>query len=68
MATANVQDLNSTASGEFEQLFRERSRMVYLTAYGVTGSWEDSQDVLQTLFLRLWRQEFQKTFIRIRKA
>jgi RNA polymerase sigma-70 factor (ECF subfamily) len=32
--------------------------MIYRTAYGVTGSREDAEDVLQTIFLRLLRREF----------
>jgi RNA polymerase sigma-70 factor (ECF subfamily) len=31
--------------------------MVYRTAYGVTGTAEDAEDVLQTIFLRLVRRE-----------
>src|SRR5215813_12844579 len=38
---------------EFDRLFREHYQLVYRTAYGVTGSPEDAEDVLQTIFLRL---------------
>jgi RNA polymerase sigma-70 factor, ECF subfamily len=41
----------------FEQIYREHSALVYRTAFGVTGSREDAEDVLQTIFLRLLRQE-----------
>jgi RNA polymerase sigma-70 factor (ECF subfamily) len=44
---------------ELDQLFREHYQLVYRTAYGVTGSREDAQDVLQTLFLKLLRQKDQ---------
>jgi RNA polymerase sigma-70 factor, ECF subfamily len=47
----------SPASKEFDRLFREYSPMVYRTAYGVTGSREDAQDIIQTVFLRLLRLE-----------
>jgi len=40
---------------EFEAIFREHSEFVYRTAYRVTGSEQDAEDVLQTLFLRLLR-------------
>jgi RNA polymerase sigma factor (sigma-70 family) len=40
---------------ELEALFREHSRLVYRTAFSVTGSAQDAEDVLQTLFLQLLR-------------
>lgn len=43
---------------ELDRIFREHHQLVYRTAYGVTGSREDAQDVLQTIFLRLLRREF----------
>jgi RNA polymerase sigma factor (sigma-70 family) len=42
---------------ELDRIFREHHQLVYRTAYGVTGSREDAQDVLQTIFLRLLRRE-----------
>jgi RNA polymerase sigma-70 factor (ECF subfamily) len=45
-----------TLSG-IEETFREHYQLVYRTAYGVTGSREDAQDILQTVFLRLLRRE-----------
>ena len=52
----------SEASGasltpEFDEIFQEQAQFVYRTAYGVTGSHEDAEDVLQNLFLRLLRRE-----------
>ena len=38
---------------EFEDLFQEHYQMVYRTAYSVTGSRQDAEDVLQSLFLKL---------------
>jgi RNA polymerase sigma-70 factor (ECF subfamily) len=38
--------------------------MVYRTAYGVTGSHEDAEDVLQTIFLTLVRREVPQDFAR----
>ena len=51
----NVDDASLTQ--EFERLFREHSTMVYRTAYGVTGSPEDAQDILQTVFLKWLRRD-----------
>jgi RNA polymerase sigma-70 factor (ECF subfamily) len=42
---------------DFEAIFREYSPMIYRTAYAVTGSRDDADDVLQTIFLRLIRRE-----------
>src|SRR6185503_17154778 len=51
-------DLTDAAtSRELEETFREYARLIYRTAYGVTGSREDAEDVLQTVFLRLLRRE-----------
>jgi RNA polymerase sigma-70 factor (ECF subfamily) len=43
-------------SGEFDGLFREHYLLVYRTACAITGSPEDAEDVLQTIFLRLMRR------------
>jgi RNA polymerase sigma-70 factor (ECF subfamily) len=42
---------------EFEVLFRDHYEFVHRTAYRVTGSFEDAEDVIQTLFMRLCRRE-----------
>jgi RNA polymerase sigma-70 factor (ECF subfamily) len=42
---------------EFEGLFLEHYDFVHRTAHRVTGNFADAEDVLQTLFLRLCRQE-----------
>jgi RNA polymerase sigma-70 factor (ECF subfamily) len=41
-----------------EQIYRDHSALVYRRAFGVTGSREDAEDVLQTIFLRLLRRDF----------
>ncbi|MGH9719256.1 MAG: RNA polymerase sigma factor [Bryobacteraceae bacterium] len=41
------------ATGELESLYREHHALVFRTAYRVTGSASDAEDVLQTVFLRL---------------
>jgi RNA polymerase sigma-70 factor (ECF subfamily) len=43
-------------SSELEELFREHHRLIYRTAYSVTGSRADAEDVLQIIFLRLLRR------------
>lgn len=40
-----------SATEELEQIFREHSRMVYRTAYSVTGTAQDAEDIVQNLFL-----------------
>jgi RNA polymerase sigma-70 factor (ECF subfamily) len=40
----------------FERLFREQHAFIYRTAYSVTGTRHDAEDVLQTIFLRLLRR------------
>ena len=50
-----------TATGDvltrdLEALFREHYGLIYRTAYSVTGSRQDAEDVLQTIFLRLLRR------------
>jgi RNA polymerase sigma-70 factor (ECF subfamily) len=43
--------------GELEQAFRAQHRLVFRTAYRVTGNAADAEDVLQTVFLRLLRRD-----------
>jgi RNA polymerase sigma-70 factor, ECF subfamily len=59
MSTATVPDPKAELlSEEFEQMFRDHSRLIYRTAYGVTGSVEDAQDILQKIFLKLLERDF----------
>jgi hypothetical protein len=59
MSTITVPGRNETsASPDFERIFREHGALVYRTAYAVMGNREDADDVLQTVFLRLLRREF----------
>src|SRR5687768_12720968 len=43
-------------TNELEELFRAHYELVYRTAFSVTGSRQDAEDVLQTIFLRLLRR------------
>ena len=46
-----------SSTDDFDDLFRQHHDLVYRTAYGITGSSEDAEDVLQTIFLRLLGRE-----------
>src|SRR5438105_12140731 len=41
---------------ELERAFRAHHRLVFRTAYRITGNAGDAEDVLQTVFLRLLRR------------
>jgi RNA polymerase sigma-70 factor, ECF subfamily len=43
----------TAAAGELENLFRDHHEQIFRTAYRITGSSVDAEDVLQTIFLRL---------------
>jgi RNA polymerase sigma-70 factor (ECF subfamily) len=43
---------------QFERIFKAHAQLMYRTAYGVLGTHHDAEDVVQTIFLRLIRQEF----------
>ncbi len=44
-------------AAELGRVFEEHHRRVYRAAYRITGSTSDAEDVLQTVFLRLARQD-----------
>ena len=53
MSTVAVSEVpGESLAQELEELFRTHYQLVYRTAYSVTGSAEDAEDVLQSLFLR----------------
>ena len=55
-AVTHLKPEPSPPPGELEKLFREHNDLVFRTAYRVTGSPADAEDVLQTVFLRLARR------------
>ena len=58
MSTAMVPRVrDGSSTDELEQLFRDHYQLVYRTAYSVTGTHQDAEDVLQTIFLRLLRRQ-----------
>jgi RNA polymerase sigma-70 factor (ECF subfamily) len=59
MSTVTLSNVNHRQlADELDRIFREHHQLVYRTALGVTGSREDAQDIVQTIFLRLLRREF----------
>src|SRR5262245_23701421 len=53
---------------EFESLYREHATFVYRTAFRITRNAEESEDILQTIFLRLMRRECPPDFLKRPKA
>jgi RNA polymerase sigma-70 factor (ECF subfamily) len=43
---------------QIETIFKAHAQLMYRTAYGVLGTHHDAEDVVQTIFLKLIRQEF----------
>ena len=46
-----------TTSPQFQGLYQRHANVVYLTALRVTGNPSDAEDVLQTVFLRILKQQ-----------
>jgi RNA polymerase sigma-70 factor (ECF subfamily) len=58
MSTVTVSELTQKRSPqEFGRIFEEYYDLVYRTAYSITRTAEDAEDVVQTIFLRLLRRE-----------
>ena len=58
MTSVVTSDTQNQLTSELEQLFEEHYQLVFRTAYSLTGSVEDAEDVLQTIFMRLLAREF----------
>ena len=56
LATRVLDVTDAPLEQDFEKLFNEHYPLVYRTAYSITGSREDAEDVVQTIFLRLYRR------------
>ena len=56
MPTAAAPLPDQAVDDAFERLFRDHHACVYRTAYSVTGTRHDAEDVVQTIFLRLLRR------------
>jgi len=50
--------VSTSEAARVDVIFNEHARLVYRTAYRITGSHQDAEDVLQTIFLQLIRREF----------
>jgi RNA polymerase sigma-70 factor (ECF subfamily) len=58
MSTVTVLDsLRDRSLQDFGQIFEQHYDLVYRTAYSITRQAEDAEDVAQSIFLRLLRQE-----------
>jgi RNA polymerase sigma-70 factor (ECF subfamily) len=57
MSTVAAFDVTSRPTQELERIFKEYYQFVYRTAYGVTGSVEDAEDIVQNIFAGLLRRE-----------
>lgn len=65
MSRAAVPSMSTVSlPSELKDLFQEHYRLIYRTAYSVTGSRHDAEDVLQTVFLRLLRRGLPPDFNR----
>jgi RNA polymerase sigma factor (sigma-70 family) len=63
MSRATVRSASGAAlTQDFEEIFREHSKLVYSTAYSITGSRQDAEDVLQTIFVRLLQRDLPVEF------
>src|SRR5687767_15609202 len=49
--------INPPLVDELERIYREHAPLIFRTAWGVLGSREDAEDVLQAVFLALLRRE-----------
>jgi RNA polymerase sigma-70 factor, ECF subfamily len=58
MSTVTVLDsMQKPSLQEFGRIFEQYYDLVYRTAYSITGTPQDAEDVVQTIFLRLLRRE-----------
>lgn len=52
----------------FTEFYQEHYPLMYRLAKGITGRREDAQDVVQTVFSRILRREFDTSFLKNPKA
>jgi len=57
--TIAVLEATNSAAQELEQIFKDHYQFVYRTAFSVTGSEADAEDILQTIFAALLRRDLQ---------
>ena len=73
MSIATIPSANSGSANEdfvqvFGGIYRAHYQLVYRTAYSVTGSRQDAEDALQTVFMNLLDQEYPGGLVRSPKA
>ena len=54
---AVLKSIDPAATEELERVYREHASLIYRTAWGVLGTREDAEDVLQSVFVALLRRE-----------
>ena len=54
---AVLKPIDPAATAELERVYREHAPLIYRTAWGVLGTREDAEDVLQSVFLSLLRRD-----------
>jgi RNA polymerase sigma factor (sigma-70 family) len=55
--TIAVLEATTNTTQELERIFKDHYQLVYRTAFSVTGSEADAEDILQTIFATLLRRE-----------
>jgi RNA polymerase sigma factor (sigma-70 family) len=50
-------DARNKLSRDLEQIFEQQSDLIFRTAYALTGSAADAEDIVQTIFMRLLASE-----------
>ncbi len=60
---AAVKTEQSTESAELGKIFQDHAGLVLQSAYRITGSRSDAEDVLQTIFLRLMSRGYPRGFV-----
>src|SRR5262245_25426261 len=55
--TTMLTAVDSQRIRQFEAIFKAHAQLMYRTAYGVLGTHQDAEDIVQTVFLKLIRQE-----------
>ena len=55
MTDLNNNRWQSGDAGDFESLFRQYERLVFKTAYLITGAREEAEDILQEVFVSVWK-------------
>lgn len=57
-SSMTLDPLDQKLRPDLAEVYRAHYQMTYRTAYAITGSSEDAEDAVQTIFLRLARREF----------